>query len=150
MSLLVPMKRSNAFPWAGFGELEQQLERLFNTTSTPGQTQGVTWMPPVDIHESEDAYTLVADLPGMKKEDITVNIVEDRVTLKGSRKREERHEEKGYRRYERAEGTFERSFRINGGVDGSKVEATFENGVLTVKLPKPEETKPRQIEVKVS
>jgi HSP20 family protein len=150
MSLLVPMKRSNVFPWAGFGELEQQLERLINPSTAPGQTQSANWLPPVDIHESEDAYTLVADLPGMKKEDISVNIVEDRVTLKGSRKREERHEEKGYRRYERAEGTFERSFRINGGVDAAKVEATFENGVLTVKLPKPEETKPRQIEVKVS
>jgi HSP20 family protein len=150
MSLLVPMKRSNVFPWAGFGELEQQLERLISPSPAPGQIQGETWMPPVDIHESEDAYTLVADLPGMKKEDISVHIVEDRVTLKGSRKREERHEEKGYRRYERAEGTFERSFRINGGVDAAKVEATFENGVLTVKLPKPEETKPRQIEVKVS
>lgn len=150
MSLLVPMKRSNVFPWAGFGELEQQLERLINTSTGSGQTQSANWMPPVDIHESEDAYTLVADLPGMKKEDISVNIVEDRVTLKGGRKREERHEEKGYRRYERAEGTFERSFRINGGVDASKVEAIFENGVLTVKLPKPEETKPRQIEVKVS
>lgn len=150
MSLLVPMKRSNVFPWAGFGDLEQQLERLINANSAPQQSQGANWMPAVDIHESEDAYTLVADLPGMKKEDISVNVVEDRVTLKGSRKREERHEEKGYRRYERAEGTFERSFRINGGVDAAKVEATFENGVLTVKLPKPEETKPRQIEVKVS
>lgn len=150
MSLLVPMKRSNVFPWAGFGDLEQQLERLINANSAPQQSQGANWMPAVDIHESEDAYTLVADLPGMKKEDISVNVVEDRVTLKGSRKREERHEEKGYRRYERAEGTFERSFRINGGVDAAKVEATFENGVLKVKLPKPEETKPRQIEVKVS
>jgi HSP20 family protein len=149
MSLLVPMKRSNVFPWAGFGELEQQLERLISPSTVPGEVQSATWMPPVDIHESEDAYTLVADLPGMKKEDISVNIVEDRVTLKGSRKREERHEEKGYRRFERAEGTFQRSFRINGGVDASKVEATFENGVLTVKLPKPEEAKPREIEVKV-
>lgn len=150
MSLLVPMKRSNAFPWAGFGELERQLDRLVNPGITSGQNSAGSWLPPVDIHESDDAYTLVADLPGMKKEDVSVNILEDRVTLKGSRKREERHEEKGYRRYERAEGTFERSFRINGGVDAAKVEATFENGVLTVHLPKPEEAKPRQIEVKVN
>lgn len=150
MSLLVPLKRNAAFPWAGFGEIEQQLERMFNSGSAQESAPRTTWLPPVDIHESEDAYTLVADLPGMKKEDISVNIVEDRVTLKGSRAREARHEEKGYRRYERAEGNFERSFRINGGVDAAKVEATFENGVLTVKLPKPEETKPRQIEVKVS
>lgn len=150
MSLLVPMKRTNAFPWAGFGEIEQQLERLFNSGTPSASGPGTSWIPPVDIHESEDSYTLIADLPGMKREDISVNIVEDRVTLKGTRKREERHEEKGYRRYERAEGTFERSFRIHRGVDATKVEATFENGVLTVKLPKPEETKPKQIEVKVS
>ena len=150
MSLLVPVKRNNVLPWAGFGEVERQLERLFNLGTAPEDALGTTWMPPVDIHESDEAYTLVADLPGMKKDDISVNIVEDRVTLKGSRKREERHEEKGYRRYERAEGTFERSFRINGGVDASKVEATFENGVLTVTLPKPEEVKPRQVEIKVS
>ena len=150
MSLLVPIKRTPVFPWSGFGELEQQLERMFNPASTSAPTATAMWMPAVDIHETEDAYTLVADLPGMKKEDLTVSIVEDRVTIKGSRKREETHEEKGYRRYERAEGSFERSFRINGGVDAAKVEATFENGVLTVRLPKPEETKPRQVEVKVS
>lgn len=150
MSLLVPIKRTPVFPWAGFGELEQQLERMFNPAATSEPAAAAMWMPPVDIHESEDAYTLVADLPGLKKEDLTVSIVEDRVTIKGSRKREEKHEEKGYRRYERAEGSFERSFRINGGVDAAKVEATFENGVLTVRLPKPEETKPRQVEVKVS
>lgn len=150
MSLLVPIKRTPVFPWAGFGELEQQLERMFNPGTTAESSATAMWMPPVDIHESEDAYTLVADLPGMKKDDLTVSIVEDRVTIKGSRKREEKHEEKGYRRYERAEGSFERSFRINGGVDGAKVEATFENGVLTVRLPKPEEAKPRQVEVKVS
>lgn len=150
MSLLVPIKRTPVFPWAGFGELEQQLERMFSPATASESASAAMWVPPVDIHESEDAYTLVADLPGLKKEDLTVSIVEDRVTIKGSRKREEKHEEKGYRRYERAEGSFERSFRINGGVDAAKVEATFENGVLTIRLPKPEETKPRQVEVKVS
>jgi len=149
MSLLVPTKRNPVFPWAGFGELEQHLERLFNASATSETSATALWMPPVDIHESDDAYTLVADLPGLKREGITVSIVQDRVTIKGSRKREATHEEKGYRRFERAEGDFERSFRINGGVNAEKVEAAFENGVLTVKLPKPEASLPRQIEVKI-
>ena len=127
--------------------MENQLERIFNGAPAGRSTD---WMPPVDIHETNDAYVLEADLPGLKKEDIEVQVVEDRITLKGTRKREENAESKGYRRYERAVGQFERSFRIAGGVDASKVEAKFEHGVLTVTLPKPEEAKPRQIDVKVS
>lgn len=150
MGLLVPVRRGNAFPWAGFGELEQQLERVLNGGPLINRSAADTWMPPVDIHENDDAYILEADLPGLTTEGITVSVIEDRVTLKGNRKREEMHEEKGYRRFERAEGSFERSFRIQGGIDASKVEARMENGVLTVILPKPEQYKPRQIEVKVN
>lgn len=150
MSLLVPVKRGSAFPWAGFGELEQHFDRLFGNEGAIAQGAAGTWMPPVDISETDAAYILEADLPGMTREDITVTVLEDRITLKGTRKREAKHEEKGYRRYERAEGAFERSFRINGGIDASGVEAKFENGVLTIMLPKPEEAKPLQIEVKVS
>ena len=150
MSILVPVKRNAAFPWSGFSELEQQFDRLFNGNLPGMRGAAGTWLPPVDIHETDDAFILEADLPGLTKEDISLSVVEDRITLKGSRKREENHVEKGYRRYERAEGAFERSFRIDGGIDAAKVEARFENGVLTVRLPKPEESKPRQIEVKVS
>lgn len=132
-------------PWAGFRELENHLERVFHGNANPG-----AWMPPVDIYETADAYILEADLPGMKKEDIAVQVLQDRVSIKGARKRPQREGETGYRRYERAEGQFERNFRINGGVDAEKVEAKFENGVLTVTLPKPETAKPRQIDVKVN
>ena len=147
MSLLVPIKRNSAFGWPTFTELERQLDRMFNAAPETGAPAG--WTPPVDIHETEDAYLLEADLPGMKKDDIEVRVVEDRVTIRGIRKREEKHEEKGYWRCERAEGAFERNFRLQGGIDASKVDAQFENGVLTIKLPKPEATKPRQIEVQV-
>jgi len=150
MSILLPVKRSSAFPWAGFGELEQHFERLFGNDAASAQGTPGAWMPPVDISETDTAYILEADLPGMTREDISVTVLEDRITLKGNRKREATHEEKGYRRYERAEGNFERSFRINGGVDAAGVSATFENGVLTITLPKPEAAKPRQIEVKIS
>lgn len=150
MSLLVPIKRNVSFPWAGFSDLEQQLDRIFRAEQASGQRADRSWMPPVDIHETDTAYILEADLPGMTKDDISVTIHEDRVTLKGTRKREEKQEEKGFRRYERAEGAFERSFRINGGIVAAHVEAAFANGVLTVTLPKPEEAKPKQVEVKFS
>jgi len=136
-------------PWCGFQELESQLDRIFYGTAKP-RSEGGTWTPPVDIYETSDAYVLHADLPGLNKEDIEVQLVENQISIRGSRKREERAEEKGFRRYERAEGRFERNFRIKEGVDPAKVEAKFENGVLTVTLPKPEEAKPRQIEVKIN
>lgn len=137
-------------PWAGFQELESQLDRIFHGNATPVRTPNGVWAPAVDIYETSEAYVLHADLPGIAKEDIDVQVLEDQVTLRGSRKRVEPTEEKGFRRYERAEGRFERSFRIKGGIDTSRVEARFENGVLTVSLPKPEEAKPRQVEIKVN
>ena len=149
MSLLVPMKRNNTITWPNFGDLEHQLDRIFNAPVDNAVRSTGRWMPAVDIHETDDAYILEADLPGLTKKDIDVKVVEDRVTISGERKREDKSDEKGYCRTERAEGSFERSFRLQGGIDGGNVEARFENGVLSVKLPKPEETKPRQIEVKV-
>lgn len=148
MSLLVPIKRHSTLGWPTFGELERHFDRMLNT---PAESAPLTnWNPAVDIHETDDAYLLEADMPGVKKEDLDIQVLEDRLTIRGSRKREDRHEEKGYWRCERAEGTFERSFRLRGGLDASKVEAHFENGVLKMTLPKPEATKPRQIEVKVN
>lgn len=148
MTELRTRTNSTLTPWAGFQDLESQLERIFHGDA-PVSGSG-TWMPAVDLYETEDAYVLEADLPGMKKEDIDVQVLDDRIILKGMRKREERAEEKGFRRYERAEGQFERSFRIDGGIDAEKVEARFEHGVLRVTLPKPETARPRQIDVKVS
>ncbi len=134
-------------PWNGFQELESQLERVLY--GPRGRSPQGAWAPAVDIHETADAFVLQADLPGLKREEIEVQVVENKISVRGNRKREERSEEKGFRRYERAEGHFERSFRIKDGIDPTKVEASFEDGVLTVTLPKPEEAKPRSVEVKI-
>lgn len=142
--------RNAISPCGGFQELEKQLDRIFHGAATSGRSDAASWTPPVDIYETSEAYVLHADLPGLKREDIDVQIVENQITIRGNRKRVTPVEEKGFRRYERAEGRFERNFRIKDGVDPAKVEAKFENGVLTVTLPKPEEAKPRQIEVKIS
>jgi len=104
----------------------------------------------VDIRESEDAYTVEADLPGVSKDEINVTINDNVITLKGERKNEQETKEGGYRHYERSVGSFERSFTVSKNVDTEAVEAKFENGVLRLTLPKREETKPKQIEVKLS
>jgi HSP20 family protein len=150
MSVLVPIKRNSTLVWPGFSELEHQLDRIFNVGAEAASRATGAWSPAVDIHETDEAYILVADLPGLSQKDIEVKVIEDRVTIRGTRNHDVAEPEKGYWQRERAEGAFERSFRLQGGIDGAKVDAHFENGVLTVKLPKPEETKPRQIEVKIS
>lgn len=149
MSVLVPMKRNHTIGWPTFGGLDLQLERLLNADAPA--TKGVRdhWVPAVDIQETEDAYLIEADLPGLAQKDIDVQVLEDRITIRGTRKREAKHKENGYWRYERSEGAFERSFRLRGGIDAAKVNAQFEKGVLSITVPKPESTKPRQINVKV-
>jgi len=136
--------------WSPFRDLEERFGRLFAALPADPEWNLGTWTPAIDVHEDENQYTLTADLPGMKKEDITVSVVDNVITLKGERKQELEKKEKGYHRIERSYGSFQRAFQIPGGVDSSKVEAKYEHGVLNVVLPKPEAAKPRNIDVKVS
>lgn len=136
--------------WNPFREFEDRFNRVFAGLPADPEWNVGAWTPAIDIHEDENQYTLKADLPGIKKEDLSLTVVDNVVTLKGERKQETEKSEKGYHRIERSYGSFQRAFQIPGGVDANKVEAKFEHGVLTVTLPKPEATKPRQIDVKVS
>lgn len=150
MSILKPLTRREVAPWVGLGELENRLQQIFN--NWPADVEGANgseWLPAVDVAEEADRYVLTADLPGMSREDIDLSITDDVVTLKGSRKTESEEKKKGYHRIERSYGSFQRAFRIPGGVDNAKVEASFKNGVLSVSLPKPETTRPKQIDVKI-
>jgi HSP20 family protein len=108
------------------------------------------WNPPVDIFEDENGITLKAELPGMKKEEMDVRVENNVLTLHGERKRESEVKEDGYFRSERAYGSFSRSFTLPTTVDASKIGANYKDGVLTVTLPKAEEAKPKQIDVKVA
>jgi HSP20 family protein len=146
MSMMVPSRGD--WPTA-FRDLEGRINRMFNNLAFEPEQAGVAWSPAVDLHETEEAYTLEADLPGLSKDDIQLSITDDVVTLKGSRTQKSEKKTEGYHRVERVYGSFQRSFRIPGGIDAGKVDANFENGVLRVVLPKPEERKPRQIDVKV-
>lgn len=134
--------------WSPWKDLESQMNRILGEVGEAFGPVQQAWAPAVDFRESEEAYTLEADVPGLKKEDIRLEILEDRVTISGERKHEAEKEGEGYRRIERSSGRFERSFRIPEGFDAEGAEATFEDGVLRVTLPKREADKPRLVEVK--
>ena len=109
------------------------------------------WVPAVDIYET-DAHEVVlkAELPEMKREDISVTFENGVLTLKGERKFEQETKKENYHRVERRHGTFSRSFTLPNTVDASKVGAEYKNGILTVKLPFREEAKPRTVNVEVA
>lgn len=149
MALVRWRNRAGLRPWNPLGELEGHMDRLFSDFAGDLSWHGGEWMPAIDVKESDNTYTLEADLPGVKKEDVELTIVDNVVTIKGERKREEQVEENGYHRVERSHGSFQRSFTFPEGFDGGNVKAHYENGVLRVTLPKREEAKPKRIEVKV-
>jgi HSP20 family protein len=105
------------------------------------------WTPAVDICEGDQAFTLTAELPGFSKDDVKVELEDNRLTLKGERKRDTDVQEKQYRRVERLYGVFERSFKLPAAVNADKAEATFKDGVLKLTLPKVEEAKPKPISI---
>ncbi len=106
-----------------------------------------TWLPAVDIYEHDDAFVATADLPGLKKDDIDISIEDNVLTVSGERKFEKSDDGGTFRRVERSYGTFRRSFALPRGVDSAKVEAKFEDGVLTLTMPKSELAKSRKISV---
>src|SRR3954454_8577426 len=134
--------------------LQQEMNRLFGTFfdspagSTPGSTQR-RWIPAMDLVETDDSFVLRADLPGLTEQDVNLEF-EDRVlTLSGERKAEHEDKGEGYYRLERASGAFSRSLTLPEGVDGDAITATFEHGVLEVRIPKPQQPKPRRLEIRV-
>jgi HSP20 family protein len=138
-------------PFRDLATLRDQMERVFNALPGRGD-EGLTagaWVPPVDVYESHDAIVLKADLPEMTENDVDISVEGNTLTIKGERKREAEGEERNYFRVERSYGTFTRTFTLPPTVDPAKIEATFSRGVLKISLPKREESKPRQIKVKV-
>ncbi len=123
-------------------EFDRFFTRLFDA---PDATR--SWVPPIDLVEAEDHFVLVADLPGLGEDDISLEVQDGTLTLAGERKLEHQPREKGWTRLERAYGRFSRSLTLPEGIDPDGVEAKFDRGVLTVQIPKPEERKPRRIAI---
>ena len=105
--------------------------------------------PSVDVFEEKDDIVVKAELPGMEKSDIEVNISDSHLTLKGEKKKEEKVEDKNYYRCERSYGAFIRTVELPADVQADKIKASFKNGILEVRLPKSEEAKSKEIKIKV-
>lgn len=132
--------------------VQSEINRLFNTlfdAPTPGPDAGQRrWIPAMDLVESDNAFVLRADLPGMSEKDVKIELQDNVLTLSGERRAEHTTGGKeGYYRLERASGSFLRSLTLPEGVDANAVKATFTNGVLEVRVPKPEVRKPQKIEI---
>jgi HSP20 family protein len=133
-------------PFREFEELQAATGQLLEGLMTgPGAGNGGIFAPPVDIEETEDAWIVEADLPGVDKKDIEVDVRDGELTISGEIKQKER---KGIlRRRTRPVGHFEFRVSLPGGADPEQVDANVGNGVLTVRIPKPEQNRPRRIEV---
>jgi HSP20 family protein len=131
--------------------LFDELDNLFATGfDWTGRELSGALYPNVDINETDGGYTIKADLPGLTKEDIKVNIEDGVLSISGEKKQEvEKKEKDRYYHFERSYGRFSRAFSLPTNVDGKHIEAKYNNGVLEVHLKKSEETKPKAIEVKV-
>jgi len=143
--------------WEPFGHvstLQERINRLFEDAFPRyGETEDdlslCAWRPPVDIYETEDGLTVLAELPGVKKEDVSVEVKENVLTLKGERKADGQVSNDKYYRRERSFGTFQRSFSLDYHVNPEMINARFKDGVLEVIISKPEEKKPKQITVNI-
>jgi HSP20 family protein len=134
--------------------LQNEMNRLFgtffDTPTTAVSGNGVRrWMPAMDLVETDEHFILRADLPGMGEDDVRIEVEDRTLTLAGERKAEHETNNEGYYRLERATGAFSRSLTLPEGVDPEQIAATFENGVLEVRIPKPEERKPRRVAIQV-
>ncbi len=139
-------------PFRDIAVLQDRMNRLFGDfleSSHPreeGRETGI-WIPNVDIYETKDAVCVRAELPGVDKDAVHVEVKEGVLSLRGERKFEKEVKEESYHRIERSYGTFHRSFSLPSSVDAEKVTARMKDGVLEVDLPKKEQAKPKQINI---
>jgi HSP20 family protein len=124
-----------------------EFNRLFDTLFQPVNTNSQRWAPPMDLVEADDHFVLKADLPGLGDDDVTIEVQDGTLTISGERKSEHETREKGWYRLERSFGRFSRSLTLPEGVDADRIDASFDKGVLEISIPKPEERKPRRIEI---
>ena len=126
------------------GDMNRLFDRFFEGRGTNG---GRRWIPAMDLLETEDHLVLRGDLPGLTEEDVDIEIKDNVLTVSGERKAESEEKSEGFYRVERSFGSFSRSLTLPQGVSAEKVDAKFDNGVLEVRIPKPEESKPTRVQI---
>jgi len=140
-------------PAGQLATLQSDMARLMNSVFSGQPLAGnggsgvSSWLPPVDIHETEDSLVLSFDLPGLKEDEIQIELDENVLTVSGQRERQEERKDDSYYRYERRFGSFSRSVALPAGVNDETIEANYEHGVLEIRVRKPEEYKPKRIQI---
>jgi len=139
-------------PFRGVNTLQDQFNRLFNDVfDRKGEESSLTaWAPAVDIYETEHELVVKVDLPEVDPKDLDIRVENNILTIRGERKFEKKVNEDNYLRVERAYGSFARSFTLANTVNSDAIKADYQNGVLTLTIPKREEAKPKQIKVNVN
>jgi HSP20 family protein len=134
------------------GEVNRLFSSFFDTpTAGAGNGNGTRrrWVPAMDLVETTEAFVLKADLPGLGESDLGIEVENNVLTISGERKAEHEEQHEGYYRLERATGAFSRSLSLPEGIDAAAVTATFEHGVLTVRVPKPVKAQPQRVRIEV-
>jgi HSP20 family protein len=149
-----PMHASREMsPFAGLEGLRHNMDRLLESWASDifgnGDSRGAMWTPRLDIEETDQAFVIQADLPGIEKDAIDVHLEGNTLFLSGERKGE-RQPEQGFSRYERLYGKFQRAFTLPVSVEADKIEAKYVNGVLTITVPKSEDAKPKRIAIEAA
>src|SRR5437588_9129003 len=140
-------------PVRELSSIQNEMNRLFNTffdAPSAGENSGTSlrrWIPAMDLVETDDDFVLRADLPGLSENDVNIELEDNVLTISGERKAEHEERKEGYYRVERASGQFTRSLTLPEGVDPDAVKASFDRGVLEVRVPKPEQRKPRKVTI---
>ena len=140
-------------PFRDLMTLSERLNKMFDEGMLPATSEDEfltgAWVPAVDIYETENEIVIKAEVPGMSEKDVEVTVENNMLTIKGERKFEEEVKKENYHRIERAYGTFQRSFQLPATVNVNKITAEQKDGILTIRLPKKEEQKPKKINIKV-
>ncbi|MHA1569390.1 MAG: Hsp20/alpha crystallin family protein [Alphaproteobacteria bacterium] len=136
-------------PWNVLNQLRREMDRVFESSENAEGSNIATadWTPAVDIKETDTAFVITADIPGVDPKDIEVNMENGVLTIRGERKEEKEEEREGYKRIERVRGTFYRRFSLPDTADADKISAKSKNGVLEITIPKQEKVQPRKIAV---
>ncbi|BAT72011.1 HSP20 family protein [Thermosulfidibacter takaii ABI70S6] len=137
-------------PFKELTSLKTQMDKIFE--SLLGESEDIksgSWVPPVDIYETENEIVIKAEVPGVTLNDIEIKLEDDTLVIRGEKKFERDMEKETYHRAERVYGKFQRSFVIPKTIDKEKIKASLKHGVLTIVLPKKEEVKPKEITIQV-
>jgi HSP20 family protein len=146
-------------PMRDLVDFERQFNKMFNSFENrfgisrskdeENEYENAVWMPLTDIYEDKEKYTLKLDLPGIKKDDVKISFVDNKLSISGERSQESEHKDSKCHRIERSFGRYYRSFNLPEHVQSDKINAEFKDGQLTISVPKAEEAKPKEIEIKV-